>query len=76
MIKIYRKTGEELILIQQPEKDCWINISPPFNMEELETLSVKLKIPFSFIVDCIDQFERSRYEKQEDAKLIVINTPI
>ena len=76
MIKIYRKTGDELILIQQPEKDCWINISPPFNMEELETLSGKLKIPFSFIVDCIDQFERSRYEKQEDAKLIVINTPI
>jgi magnesium transporter len=45
-------------------------------MEQLENLSNQLDIPFSFIVDCIDQYERSRYEKQDDAKLIVINTPI
>jgi magnesium transporter len=76
MIKIYKKTGEDLTVIQQPEKDCWINIAPPFNMEQLEQLSNELKIPFSYIVDCIDQYERSRYEKQEDTKLIVINTPI
>lgn len=76
MIKIYKKVGDELKLIQQPESDCWINIAPPFNMEQLENLSNQLDIPFSFIVDCIDQYERSRYEKQDDAKLIVINTPI
>jgi magnesium transporter len=76
MIKIYKKTGDELKLIQQPETDCWINIAPPFNMEQLENLANQLEIPFSFIVDCIDQYERSRYEKQDDAKLIVINTPI
>lgn len=76
MIKIYKKTEDELKLIQQPETDCWINIAPPFNMEQLENLANQLEIPFSFIVDCIDQYERSRYEKQDDAKLIVINTPI
>jgi magnesium transporter len=76
MIKIYNKIGDELKLIEQPEPDCWINIAPPFNMEQLENLSNQLDIPFSFIVDCIDQYERSRYEKQDDAKLIVINTPI
>jgi len=76
MIKIYKKIGDELKLIEQPESDCWINIAPPFNMEQLENLSNQLDIPFSFIVDCIDQYERSRYEKQDDAKLIVINTPI
>jgi len=76
MIKIYKKTGDELHVIQEPENDCWINIAPPFNMEQLETMANQLSVPFSYIVDCIDQYERSRYEKQEDAKLIVINTPI
>ena len=76
MIKIYKKTGEELTLIQQPETDCWINIAPPFNMEQLEQLAKQLSVPFSYIVDCIDQYERSRYEKQDTSRLIVINTPI
>lgn len=76
MIKIYKKSGDELVLLQQPESDCWVNIAPPFNMDQLEQLSKQLDVPFSFIVDCIDQYERSRYERQDDAKLIVINTPI
>ena len=76
MIKIYKKEEAQLVLIEQPEKDCWINIAPPFNMDQLEKLANNLEIPFSYIVDCIDQYERSRYEKEEDAKLIVINTPI
>lgn len=76
MIKIYKKTEGALHIIQQPEKDCWINIAPPFNMDQLEQLAKQLSIPFSFIVDCIDQYERSRYEKQDETKLIVINTPI
>lgn len=76
MVKIYKKEDAQLVLIQQPEKDCWINIAPPFNMEQLEKLANDLEIPFSYIVDCIDQYERSRYEKEGTSKLIVINTPI
>ncbi len=76
MINIYKKVGNELQIIQQTENDCWINIAPPFNMGQLEQFAKEHQIPFSYIVDCIDQFERSRYEKQDDSKLIVINTPI
>lgn len=76
MIKIYKNIGDELQLINQPEQDCWINIAPPFNMEQLERLANQLEVPYSYIVDCIDQYERSRYEKQGTTKLIVINTPI
>ncbi len=76
MIKIYKKEGDVLTVVPAPQKDCWINIAPPFDMDQLESLADKLNIPFSYIVDCIDQYERSRYEKQEDAKLIVINTPV
>ncbi len=76
MVKIYKKEETHLVTIEQPEADCWINISPPFNMEQLEKLAISLEVPFSYIVDCIDQYERSRYEKEDNAKLIVINTPI
>ncbi|HQV77391.1 MAG TPA: magnesium transporter CorA family protein [Chitinophagales bacterium] len=76
MITIYKKIEDTLQSIQQVEKDCWINIAPPFSMAQLEQFAKEQSIPFSYIVDCIDQYERSRYEQQEDAKLIVINTPI
>ena len=76
MIQIYQKINEKITEIKELEKDCWVNISPPFNMDRLEEFAKEIEIPFSFIVDCIDLYERSRYEKVEDAKLIVINTPI
>lgn len=76
MVKIYKIVDRKIIELNSPERDCWIHISPPFNLEQLEVLADKAAVPFSFIVDCIDQYERSRYEKQDDAKLIVINTPI
>lgn len=76
MIRIYKKIEDKLTLIDEVEKNCWINIVPPFNMERLESFSKQMGIPFSYILDCIDQYERSRYEQQENSKLIVINTPI
>ncbi len=76
MIRFYKKEGNDLTLIPAPEKNCWVNIAPPFNMEELERLAKQLNAPYDYIIDCIDQYERSRYEKQDNAKLIVINTPI
>lgn len=76
MIRIYKKIEDKLTLVDAVEKNCWINIVPPFNMERLENFSNEMGIPFSYILDCIDQYERSRYEQQENSKLIVINTPI
>ena len=76
MLKIYKQSNDSLILVPAPEKGCWINLTPPFNMEELEALSNNLSIPFSYITDCIDQYERSRYEQENTSKLIVINTPV
>lgn len=76
MIKIFLKQNGVLNEIDHPTQDCWINIYPPFNMEKLELLSKEIDVPFEFIIDCIDQYERSRYDKEGDAKLIVINTPI
>jgi magnesium transporter len=55
---------------------CWVNISPPFNQEELEYLAQELDIPLDFLTDSLDIDERSRYEKEDDVRLIVINTPV
>ena len=76
MIKIYKKIDAPAIELAKPEPDCWINIHPPFNEENLQKLSVELEIPDDFLMDSIDINEKSRYERDEDVKLIVINTPI
>ena len=62
--------------LEQPEPSCWINISPPFVQEELVKLADDLDIPLDFLLDSLDIDERSRYEREEDIKLIVVNTPI
>jgi len=76
MVKIYLKENSQIVEVDKPVKDCWVNITPPFNMDNLESLSRELEIPFSFIVDSIDIYERSRYEREDEISLIVINTPI
>ncbi len=76
MIKIYKKTDNQLKELQSPTTDCWVNIYPPFNQDNLEALSSELDIPYDFLIDSIDINEKSRYEKDEEVKLIVINTPI
>lgn len=76
MIKIYKKINAPVVELDHPEPDCWINISRPFNKENLQGLSAELDIPDDFLMDSIDINEKSRYERDEDVKLIVINTPI
>ena len=50
MIKIYKKINRNLEEIQAIEKDCWINISPPFDFDRLEKLSEQLNIPYDFLI--------------------------
>lgn len=76
MIRIFLRENDNIVEVEKPVKDSWVNIVPPFNMDNLQALSQELEIPFSFFVDGIDIYERSRYEREDDAKLIVINTPI
>lgn len=63
----------KILEINQP--GCWVNISPPYSLEELETLSEQLNIPLDFLTDSLDIDERSRYEYEEGTLLIVINSP-
>lgn len=76
MIRYYSKSETGLKEIPELTHKCWVNISPPFSHEELEELANRLVIPLDFLTDSLDIDERSRYEREEDVRLIVVNTSV
>lgn len=76
MIRYYIKEDGRLKELETPEVSCWINISPPFTQEELENVALQFEVPLDFLTDSLDIDERSRYEREDDARLILFNTPI
>lgn len=76
MIRYYVKKNGILEELPEVAPQCWININKPFNLEELEELADSFKIPIDFLTDSLDIDERSRYELEEDVRLIVINAPV
>ena len=76
MVHFYVKVDGLLTEIQHPEPGCWVNIKPPFSTDEMEKTSVQFEIPLDFLVDSLDVDERSRFEVEDDCRLILINAPI
>lgn len=76
MIRYYKKEGKRVIEVMDAEEASWINISAPFVKEELIQLSESRSIPLDYLTDSLDIDERSRYEVEDDVKLIVLNTPL
>jgi magnesium transporter len=76
MITYIGKNTEELVGIDALNQSTWINVYPPFEHGELDDLASKLDIPLDFITDGLDVDERSRYEKEDDIILLLINSPI
>ena len=76
MVKYYNTENGRLQELDAPQPRCWINIVPPFSHEELEEHASQFDIPLDFLTDSLDIDERSRYEREEDIRLIVLNTPI
>ena len=48
---------------------------PPLKQEEFSELSERLDIPLDFLTDSLDIDERSRYEVEDNVRLIVLKTP-
>ncbi len=76
MIKYWKTYDGKLKQVDAPESGCWINIYPPFNHEHLKKLSEQYNIPIDFLIDSLDIEERSRFEKEDDVKLIVLKIPV
>lgn len=54
----------------------WVHIEPPFEKMELEDFAEAHDIPLDFLTDPLDRDSRSRYEREDNALLIIVNTPV
>lgn len=75
MIQYFKNINHQTIAITSPDKGAWVNILPPLKQEEFSELSSGLDIPLDFLTDSLDIDERTRFEEEDNVKLIVIKTP-
>lgn len=75
MIQYFKNIDQKTIAIEKHEDAVWVNVLPPLKNEEFTELSGNMNIPLDFLKDSLDIDERSRYEIDDDVKLIVIKTP-
>ena len=76
MIRYYTSVNGKLVELDAIQHGCWVNISPPIGGSTLEDFSISHDIPLDFLTDSLDMDERSRYEREEDVRLILVNCPI
>jgi magnesium transporter len=75
MIQYFKNINQQTVAIEKPEIGSWVNVVPPLKQEEFNELSTALDIPIDFLTDSLDIDERSRFEEDDNVKLIVIKTP-
>lgn len=75
MVQYFKNINHQTIAIATPENGSWVNIIPPLKQEEFSELSQSIDIPLDFLTDSLDIDERSRFEEEDNVKLIVIKTP-
>ncbi|MBK7124039.1 MAG: magnesium transporter CorA family protein [Chitinophagaceae bacterium] len=75
MIQYFKIAEQKTIAVEKAENAVWVNVLPPLKQEEFTELSETMDIPIDFLKDSLDIDERSRYEIEDDVKLIVIKTP-
>lgn len=76
MLDIYLTSSDgKLQKIEQICHGCWINLVAP-TKQEIQFVSEKLAIPIDFMMDALDDEERSRIEKEDDHVLIIADIPI
>lgn len=75
MIQYFKNINHQTIEIDKPENGAWVNILPPLKQEEFSGLATEIDIPLDFLTDSLDIDERSRFEEDDNVKLMVIKTP-
>lgn len=75
MIQYFKNINHQTVEIDKPDNGSWVNVLPPLRQEEFSELSGSLDIPLDFLTDSLDIDERSRFEEEDNVKLVVIKTP-
>jgi magnesium transporter len=76
MIQSYKNLNQQTLEVGQPDGANWINVTPPFQQQEIDDLSRQLNIPIDLLTDTLDIEERARYEMEDDVKLVILKTPV
>ena len=75
MIQYFKNINHQTVEIDKPDNGAWVNILPPLKQEEFSELASEIDIPLDFLTDSLDIDERSRFEEDDNVKLLVIKTP-
>ncbi|MCW3073832.1 MAG: magnesium transporter CorA [Flaviaesturariibacter sp.] len=75
MIQYFKNSNQATVEVGKAGNDVWVNVSPPLKQEEFLELSEQLDIPIDFLTDSLDIDERTRFEEEDNVRLIVIKTP-
>lgn len=76
MLTIYQTTAnDEIALVPQVEKGCWINLINPTE-EEINYISQQTQIATEFLKYPLDDEEIPRVEVEEEQIMIIINVPV
>jgi magnesium transporter len=75
MIQYFKNSNQKTYQTEAPENGSWVNVLPPLKQEEFSKLSEELAIPMDFLTDSLDIDERTRFEEEDNVRLIVIKTP-
>lgn len=75
MIQYFKNINHQIIQTDAPEQGSWVNVLPPLKQEEFSKLAQQLDIPLDFLTDSLDIDERTRFEEEDNVRLIVIKTP-
>lgn len=75
MIQYFKNINGVTTAIEAADNETWVNILPPLKHEEFAEVAETLEVPIEFLQDSLDIDERSRFELEDNVKLIVIKTP-
>lgn len=75
MIQYFKNVNQKTIQVERADIGTWVNVLPPLKREEFTELSENLDIPIDFLTDSLDIDERTRFEMEDNVRLIVIKTP-
>jgi magnesium transporter len=75
MIQFFKNIDQKTVQVDVADSSTWVNVLPPLKQEEFTQLSKQLEIPIDFLSDSVDIDERTRFEEENNVRLIVIKTP-
>ncbi len=76
MVQYFKNINRQTSEIDHAEGANWINVTPPFQENEINQLSENLNIPRDLLTDTLDIEERARYEEEDGVKLVILKTPV